>query len=332
MKAPVRIHYVLFVALVCIPASSVQSSVSKKIVVAPKIDLSRPVRVALLPMEAKESWGEGSRHIRRAFYGELLEIPEFRLMEPAAVDHLLEKKGLLQDSRWSEQDPKVLAESLNVDFLIYPRLTAWTQRYFLLQSQTSVAVRASMVDGHTGERVWEAESKARFQKGLTGIPTGLTALALEPLRGMRKRFLYECAFDATHGLWECLMPQPTSQEQARESARQIKSTSSKQKERANTRSESKEPALAIRAVDAVLEENTLTVIIEGTAGCAASFFFDDMNRLFPLTEIASGRYRGQYRIPPEIALSPTKVEVRLVSPDGRAVIGQVEHADNVKSQ
>ncbi|HPA44618.1 MAG TPA: DUF799 family lipoprotein [bacterium] len=332
MKILIRIHCVLFVALMCIPLSPVYASVSKKVIVAPKVDFSGPVRVALLPMEAKESWEDGSQHTRRAFYGELLEIPEFRLMEPAAVDRLLEQKGLLQENRWSKEDPEILADLLNVDFLIYPRLTAWTQRYFLLQSQTSVAVRAFMVDGHTGDRVWEAESKAKFQKGLTGIPTGGAALALEPLRGMSKRFLYECAFDAAHGLWECLVPQPSEEQQTKKSGGQVNSKSSRQKKQTDAQPESVESALAITSVDAVSEENVLTVTLDGTADCTASFFSGDMNRLFPLTEIASGRYRGQYRIPPGIALSPAQVEVRLVCPDGRAVIGRVEQADNVKSQ
>ncbi|MFH1742577.1 MAG: GNA1162 family protein [bacterium] len=301
------------------------AGVNKKVILAPQWDQGQAVRVALLPMEAKTSQEEGARNVRRALYGQLLSNPEFRLIEPAAVDMLLQEEGLLEKAAWKKADPEKLGQLLGVDYLLFPKLTGWSQRYMLLQSQTSVGIRARMVDVHTGEDVWEAECKAKFGKGLTGIPTGGAALALEPLRGMSKQHLFDCAYEAAVGLFECLQPVEPEETTRRSKPGVVNSgrpTSRARKSVSEPQTTASPPT--IRSASMAFENRVLTVEMEGTEGCSGSFLGGETNCLFPLSEISPGLYRGQYRIPAGASFSPSDVEVRLVRPDGQAVIGQVQ--------
>jgi len=272
-----------------------------KVHVAPTWDRGTIVRVALLPVEAGEKQQKGTARVRRSLYGQLLSIPEFHLVEPVAVDRLLEQAGLMHGDAWKEARPETLGRVLGVDYLLYPKLTAWSQKYMLLQANTNVAVEAEVVEADSGKTVYKAESKATFRKGLTGIPTGTAALALEPIRGMSDRFLYDGAYETTAGIVAPLDP-----------AQEVGSTEL-----------SGERRLDITHAEMEFENRVLTVEMKGTPSCTASFFVKRPDRLFPLSEIEPGVYRGQYLIPEGAAFDPSHVSIRLIASDGGSVVGEV---------
>lgn len=313
-----------FVSLICFSlAASALAGVTKKVVLAPTWDLGKPVRVALFPVEAKKGKEEGARLLRRTLYGELLSIPEFRLIEPAAVDAVLEEAGLLDKDAWQDAAPEQLGRLLNVDFLLFPELTSWHQRYLLLQTNVAVGLRVCMSDVRTGEAVWEAECKSSFRKGLTGLPTGVAALALEPLRGMSKRYLFDCAHEVARGLVESLL-QPEEPKRRKRRSRPTATSGPLMVHRRKAKQPSPVVPLppSVTSASIRFQDRSLTVEMEGTPECSGSFTVGDANRLFPLSEVAPGDYRGQYRFP-HGAPDPSHVTVRLVRPDGLAVVAEV---------
>jgi hypothetical protein len=311
------------VFLICFTLATPASAAStKKVILAPTWDLGQPVRVALLPVEAEKGKEEGARLVCRALYGQLLSIPEFRLIEPVAVDTLLREAGLLDRDAWENAAPEQLGRVLNVDFLLFPKLTDWHQRYLLLQSSTAVGIRARMVDVRTGKPAWEAECKSTFAKGLTGLPTGASSLALEPLRGMSKRYLFDSAQDAARGLVECLQPVEPAQRERRSKPTAI---SGPPEIRTKKREESLPVVPAPPSVTSAsmsFQDGILTVELEGTPDCSGSISIGETDRLFPLSESSRGHYRGQYRLPPG-APDPSYATVRLVRPNGQAATGEV---------
>lgn len=312
-----------FLIVVCFSLSvPAQAGTKKKVDLAPTWDLGKPIRVALFPVEAKRGKEEGAQLVRRVLYGQLLSIPEFRLIEPAAVDMILGEAGLLDKDAWKDAASQDLARFLSVDFLLFPKLTSWHQRYLLLQSQAAVGIGARMVDARAGKPAWEAECESTFEKGLTGLPTGASALALEPLRGLSKRYLLDCAHEAASGLVECL--QPVEPPRRRRRSKPV-TTSGPPTIRLRKREEPP-PAVptppSVTSAEMHFEDRSLTVELEGTPQCSGSFSIGEANCWFPLSEIALGRYRGQYRFPQGVP-DPSHTTVRLVRPNGQAAAGEV---------
>ena len=138
---PFRIF--LFIAVLCLGVGTFSWSDAESTVdVKPTWDQGKTIRIALLPVEAGKKELEGVAHVRRALYGRLMSIPEFHMVEPMAVDTLLERSGLLQGDAWKDASSEQLGEILAVDYLLYPELSQWSQKYLLLQANTNVAVKA----------------------------------------------------------------------------------------------------------------------------------------------------------------------------------------------
>ncbi len=298
---PFRIS--LFIAVLCLGVGTFSwADAESKVDVEPTWDQGKTIRIALLPVESGKKQLEGVAHVRRALYGRLMSIPEFHMVEPMAVDTLLERAGLLQGDAWKDASSEQLGDILAVDYLLYPELAEWSQKYLLLQANTNVAVKAKIIEVDSGKLVYKAESKCSYKKGLTGIPTGTAALALEPIRGMSDRYLYDCAYETTSALVNSLQP-PREAEEGEESAQESYPT--------------------VTNAQMSFEDRVLIVDVQGSHGCTASFFVGQPNRLFPLSEIEAGHYRGRYIIPEGAAFDPSHLSIRLVASSGESVVAEV---------
>src|SRR5690606_28607489 len=123
---------------------------------------------------------------RRDLYAGFNKRPEFDVLELGVVDHILQSENLLPNDRWQQVSPRQLGEALHVDQLLRVRLTRFGSTYVLIQTNSGAGAEVELLDARTGEVLWKADKEVSAARGLTGIPTGLVSVALEPVRGLGK--------------------------------------------------------------------------------------------------------------------------------------------------
>lgn len=64
--------------------------------------------------------------------------------------------------------PRELAKELNVDALLYSNITRWGYKYVGVYSEYGVAMELRLVDGKTGEPVWQGKAEAAHAETVRG--------------------------------------------------------------------------------------------------------------------------------------------------------------------
>jgi hypothetical protein len=64
--------------------------------------------------------------------------------------------------------PRELAKELNVDALLYSNITRWGYKYVGVYSEYGVALELRLVDGRTGEPVWQGKAEAKRAETVRG--------------------------------------------------------------------------------------------------------------------------------------------------------------------
>lgn len=134
-----------------------------------------PTRVAVLPFVNRTSSPEAGTALRKMFYNFFSSL-NYHDLELTLIDTTLKKQGLF-DSILS-QDPvsmQRIGQLLGVDALITAEILDYGKLYALLYADTSVHLKASMIDCVTGKKLWETEHETHTRQG--DVPLSLTGVA-----------------------------------------------------------------------------------------------------------------------------------------------------------
>ena len=253
----------------------------------------QPRRVAVLPFSAKDGKREGAETLRQTLYGALLTGP-FRLVDNLSVDRAMTSLGLPLDGSHRESDLSRIAAKLGADALLVGRVTQWDRTYMAVQTNISTGMHVELVDAASGHRLASIDERKSKSKGLAGIPTGIGAVVVEPIRGMSKSVLYRCAYDLadTVAAELCGLPAPDSEHEGDSPIHAAKYTG--------------DPAGQLAPGDHV------RVAVEAEPGLSGYFSVGEVWTHLPLRECRPGHYEGTYEVRPGDYFQSDLVDVVVV--------------------
>jgi len=76
-----------------------------------------------------------------------------------------------------------LAKELNVDAVLYSNILKWGYKYVGVYSEYGVALELRMVDGKSGENVWQGKAEAHHAEGVQGRDAGGLIFSLFAVAG-----------------------------------------------------------------------------------------------------------------------------------------------------
>ena len=80
--------------------------------------------------------------------------------------------------------PAKLCELLLCDAVLYGKVTRWTRSYYAVQSVNTVGVELKLVRAADNRVLFESKGEDSSRRGLTGVPTGFSSIAVEPILGL----------------------------------------------------------------------------------------------------------------------------------------------------
>jgi Putative bacterial lipoprotein (DUF799) len=180
-----------------------------------KLDFNptEPLRVAVIPFVAKDAQGriieqEGrllvdnlsllstevsetpAQTVRKAAIAELKKT-SLDLVSSALIDIDLPHHGYaradgsLDISKILETKPSILCSSfLSCDAVLYGTVTRWDRSYYGIESVNTVGIELSLVSASTGAILYSSMAEDSESRGISKIPTGISSVVLEPLKGL----------------------------------------------------------------------------------------------------------------------------------------------------
>ncbi len=269
---------------------------SKSLVeISPDWDRREPIKIAVLPFTIeKKGKAEGTAVLRREIYSRLGDVDGFELIEPAAVDFLLQKAGI-DPSAASDENPQKLGELLDVDAVLAGTVTKWGKSYVIVETTITAEGEIRLIHCADGELLWRTRQKAKYSKGLTRIPTGIGGLAFSTLSALAKKdVLYQLAAQLAESMAATLNP----------------NNDLKKNEEAKP-----EPELKKISAEAV-PDGGIQLTMQAEPDCRAVYSLTrDMSNL-PFSEIAPGLYKATFLPLPEFEIEPQSFKIRLFNSDG----------------
>lgn len=190
---------------------------------------------------------------------------------------------------------------LDCDAVLYGHVTEWERNYYGIESVLNVGLKLKLVGAKNEAVLYEAIAKKSDRSGLTGGPTGLSDLLIEPLKGLDSeklsRVAEKVAVSATRGL-------SYHSELERSPAPIILAAS-----HTPNHLSSKSPS-------------PLLVLAYGTAGCQALFSVGAPAKWIPMIEVEPGQYVGEYHPFSDEVISKAPVRVELKSKIGRSTMSK----------
>lgn len=261
-------------------------------------DRREVVRIAFLPVEMENpAHQDVAAVLGRELYAEMSHVPEFHVVEPIVVEKIFENQGILENSKWKTVSKPELGRLLGVDLLLQPTLLRFGSTYLLVESTANVEIQVELFDAVTGEFLFKTQSSAQSSRGLSGIPTGLSSVALEPLRGLGKGAKIELTRALITHIVNSFDP-----------------TYAKPGEETGVL-----PPVIHRA-EAIYtrQDNRLNVLIQADPDCRTTFYFTGLSGPQPCLESEAGIYRGGYVFPESILPIGLELKVRVIRRDGAA--------------
>ncbi len=186
-------------------------------------DLSDPLRVAVLPFMQVDDKGQvvipnesdllidelsllstklkmtPAKYVQSLVEKELSET-NLNLVSPSFVASQLVHSGMGSHDlngyklmEVSQLSPLNLCERLSCDALLYGKLLTWDRTYYGVQSQSDLALQLKLVSAKDGATLFEATSKDSDGRGIFKIPTGISDLVLEPIKGLSNDIILSLA-------------------------------------------------------------------------------------------------------------------------------------------
>lgn len=175
-------------------------------------DTNEPLRVAILPFYQEDAGGIREEKFDSELLVDNLPLVSSKLKaSPAStvqsfVQERLKKTGLdtvspgyvqaqlghhgfviekkLAVKKILETSPKRLCELLLCDAVLYGKLTRWTRSYYGVQSVNTVGIDLKLVRAADNKVLFESSGEDSQRRGLTGLPTGFSSIAVEPILGL----------------------------------------------------------------------------------------------------------------------------------------------------
>jgi hypothetical protein len=152
------------------------------------------VRLAVLPLSAKRrSWQPAAASLRAHLMASLQSGP-FEVLEGQRVDEVLKQGGWQEDQPLPEPATlRLIADQLGADVLLRGTVTQWGRSYLLVESWVKAGLAVELLDAASGEVIWSAVKRNTRHAGILKGPTGLKAVAVAPVMGLKSSHLERVA-------------------------------------------------------------------------------------------------------------------------------------------
>lgn len=170
----------------------------------PPAAASRP-RLALLPLgTTSKNDAKQVEPMRRYLAASLQESP-FDVIELQLVDTVLAQQALAASD---EAAVLAVANALDADVVLRGTVTDYGRGYAVVQSWVKAELDLELVDGQTGQALWQEKRKNTRQAGVLKGPTGYKSVATAPITGMKTSNLERVANHLTRLMAEDLSRSP----------------------------------------------------------------------------------------------------------------------------
>ena len=183
----------------------VQSQVSATLAAA------SPTSVAVLPFTQVRGETSGAEVVRRSVYNHL-SSKKFKDVELYRVDATLRSGGFASAADLGAASPQALAQLLGVEAVIYGEVIDYSRTSLGVYSQVAVGLKLRMLDGQSGQVLWEAEHTSRSHGGGPALdPIGVVMQVIGAALNMQQVQLLRGTDDVSRKLVATL-PGPTLSE------------------------------------------------------------------------------------------------------------------------
>lgn len=244
--------------------------------VDPYMEKHMPQTIAVLPFIDESKSQKGAEIVRRGFYNHFSSLP-YKDMELFRVDHELRKAGLYDSDTINKTPPEKFKEILNVDAVIYGKISNFDKLFAGMYSQVSVGAEIEMYDTQ-GHYLWTGKHVARIHEGgISTTPVGIVASIIFAAMNIRDIQLLRACDDLFRDMVKTI-PVKTLADAGQLPAINILVQDSK--------------GLPRKAGDEI------KVVIKGDPGMRAWFDIGDYKKGIDMTEVEPGGYVGTYRVVP----------------------------------
>jgi hypothetical protein len=265
--------------------------------VSDRLKASPPKTIAILPLENLTGKEEAFEIVRGALFNHL-SSKTFELIKLYRIDRLLQEKGLTKPEEINKKSPQELSQILGADALIYGQITHYDRLYAVLYSQVAVGASLRMLEGKSGELLWEASHVSRKHEG--GVSTtawGIALTAISTAINIRKIELLRASDDLFRDVVKTL-PTPTVAQAM------------------------KPPEISMLASDSggttKKAGEVIKVVLAGDAGCLSSFDVGAMKSKIAMVEYPEGVYVGTYQVLPGDNIKDAIITARLTDKSGNS--------------
>lgn len=258
-------------------------------------DKKLPRAVAVLPFGNETDEIGISGQVRKSFSNHFSGKPSIKI-ETSIVDAKVAEIEKKIEKTIFEIPPKDIADAMNVDGLVYGKVTDYKKVYAAVYSQIGVEAEVWMVNAKTGEEVWRFKEAVRYHEGSVPLsPIGLVMTAVTTALNIREiqriRIINELGWKINEKV-----PAPVGVKIAANPI--IK----------NALSNAKEGAFGRGGV--------FKVAMEGEAGLIGLFDIGGFKKGIAMKEINPGEYLGEYAVNPGDNIKDAPVTVYLRRPTG----------------
>jgi hypothetical protein len=256
-----------------------------------------PGKVAILPFVNKTSNPEAATIVRKMFYNFFSSL-NYHDLEPFVVDDNLQNNGVYHLIAAGESvSPKKLGQLLGVDAVIRGDVLSLGKIYALVYSDNQAALKARMIDCHSGQILWELEQKIHLEEGDVPVsPLGLAAAVLKTAVSHQQATHMQAAAELCMQM-VATIPNPP----------------------AVTEPPPRIQALVHNSADRLLRPGDyLRVVMIGDKNQIASWSIPPLVEGLPMQENKPGVYMGAYRIKPEDRCPLGRITAILSSKAGMA--------------
>ncbi len=252
-----------------------------------------------LDLDSDKSDLSPAQIVRQAALAELSESG-LDLVSSALVDIDLPHRGLASSDgsidldKLLKTDPKQICNDfLNCDALLYGTIKRWDRSYYGVQSVNSIELELKLVSVLTNRVLFLATAKDSESRGITKIPTGISSVVLEPLRGLDSEIIEQLAQQMVAKMLKSL--RSDSRPAFLESAPPVLYATSYYPE-----------------VPVIERSQPFIVLAYGSTNQAVTFSIGTAIKNIPMIERSPGHYYGEY-LPLDLdrfSKSEVRVEIR----------------------
>lgn len=238
-----------------------------------------------------------TRYLRRLVEDELLKT-NLSVISPAIVEIELAHNGYQNQNgefitdKIHESSPQELCKILTCDVILRGEIKDLSRSYYGVESVSRVELGITILSARSGKTIFTSVAKDTHRAGLTGGPTGLSSLVLEPLSGLDPSIIKDLSQNVATSVVKPLVVTDTDYAES--------------------------PPLIYTIATKRLSSNTL-ILMYGSSGKTGLVRDLTTSATYPLVEANGGRYHAM--IPAQIkhtanSRSP-RFEIELIDERGR---------------